>query len=192
VIVIDTGVAYAAADRDDPDHTPCARLLEDHAGELLIPDARCCGDRVADFGQAWADRRGWFSAFDDRRRVAAGRSGSERLGAGHRAGRPVLRPKPRPRRRECRRRCRTFGDHFLGHDQPPRLPGRSSSPYGCIRASSVRGGRPRCGGANQAHNAAGCVRRAQVTPGQALGRATILRCTTLLGLPHFRKGGSTR
>jgi predicted nucleic acid-binding protein len=37
VIVVDTGVAYAAADRDDPDHGACADVLRVHAGELVIP-----------------------------------------------------------------------------------------------------------------------------------------------------------
>jgi hypothetical protein len=37
VIVVDTGVAYGAADRDDPDHAGCAAVLVEHAGELVIP-----------------------------------------------------------------------------------------------------------------------------------------------------------
>lgn len=37
MIVVDTGVAYGAADRDDPDHVACAAVLVEHAGELVIP-----------------------------------------------------------------------------------------------------------------------------------------------------------
>lgn len=37
MIVVDTGVAYGVADRDDPDHAGCATVLTEHAGELLIP-----------------------------------------------------------------------------------------------------------------------------------------------------------
>lgn len=37
MIVVDTGVAYAAADRDDPDHAASAEVLRIHAGELVIP-----------------------------------------------------------------------------------------------------------------------------------------------------------
>lgn len=37
MIVVDTGVAYGAADRDDADHAACASVLRDHAGELVIP-----------------------------------------------------------------------------------------------------------------------------------------------------------
>ena len=37
MIVVDTGVAYGAADRDDPDHAGCAAVLTDHAGQLVIP-----------------------------------------------------------------------------------------------------------------------------------------------------------
>lgn len=37
MIVVDTGVAYAAGDRDDPDHPACAQLLAAHAGELHVP-----------------------------------------------------------------------------------------------------------------------------------------------------------
>lgn len=37
MIVVDTGVAYGAADRDDPDHAGCAAVLVEHAGELVIP-----------------------------------------------------------------------------------------------------------------------------------------------------------
>jgi predicted nucleic acid-binding protein len=37
VILVDTGVAYGAADRDDPDHEASAAVLRAHAGELVIP-----------------------------------------------------------------------------------------------------------------------------------------------------------
>jgi predicted nucleic acid-binding protein len=37
VIVVDTGVAYGAADRDDPDRPGSAAVLTDHAGQLVIP-----------------------------------------------------------------------------------------------------------------------------------------------------------
>ncbi|HEX3540690.1 MAG TPA: PIN domain-containing protein [Acidimicrobiales bacterium] len=37
MIVVDTGVAFGAADRDDPDHAGSAAVLRDHAGELVIP-----------------------------------------------------------------------------------------------------------------------------------------------------------
>ena len=37
MIVVDTGVAYGAADRDDPDHPRSVAVLTDHAGELVIP-----------------------------------------------------------------------------------------------------------------------------------------------------------
>lgn len=37
MIVVDTGVAYAAADRDDPDHPASAQLLAAHPGQLRIP-----------------------------------------------------------------------------------------------------------------------------------------------------------
>jgi len=36
VIVLDTGVCYAAADRDDPDHARSRQVLVDHAGRLAI------------------------------------------------------------------------------------------------------------------------------------------------------------
>jgi predicted nucleic acid-binding protein len=37
VIVVDTGVLFAAADRDDPDHAACSRVLLDHVGGLMVP-----------------------------------------------------------------------------------------------------------------------------------------------------------
>lgn len=37
MIVVDTGVLYAAADADDSDHEACARLLRDHRGRLTAP-----------------------------------------------------------------------------------------------------------------------------------------------------------
>jgi predicted nucleic acid-binding protein len=38
VIVVDTGVLYAVADRDDPDHAVSQRVLEDRSKEpLLVP-----------------------------------------------------------------------------------------------------------------------------------------------------------
>ncbi len=37
MIVVDTGVVFGAADRDDPDHAGCAAVLTEHAGELVIP-----------------------------------------------------------------------------------------------------------------------------------------------------------
>lgn len=37
MIIVDTGVAYAAADRDDPDHPASAALFTTHAGQLLVP-----------------------------------------------------------------------------------------------------------------------------------------------------------
>lgn len=37
MIILDTGVCYAAADRDDPDHTRSRQILIDHAGQLSIP-----------------------------------------------------------------------------------------------------------------------------------------------------------
>jgi predicted nucleic acid-binding protein len=37
VIVVDTGVLYAAVDRDDADHAPSAGALLDHAGSMLVP-----------------------------------------------------------------------------------------------------------------------------------------------------------
>ena len=37
MIVVDTGVLYAAADSDDTDHDRSARVLTDHTGELLVP-----------------------------------------------------------------------------------------------------------------------------------------------------------
>ena len=35
MLIVDTGVLLAAADRNDPDHEACARLLENHDGELV-------------------------------------------------------------------------------------------------------------------------------------------------------------
>jgi len=35
VLIVDTGVLLAAADRNDPDHDACAQLLENHDGELV-------------------------------------------------------------------------------------------------------------------------------------------------------------
>ncbi len=35
MLIVDTGVLLAAADRNDPDHDACARLLESHNGELV-------------------------------------------------------------------------------------------------------------------------------------------------------------
>lgn len=37
MIVVDTGVLYAAADEDDEDHLGCAELLNGHPGPLLVP-----------------------------------------------------------------------------------------------------------------------------------------------------------
>ena len=37
MIVVDTGVLFAAADRDDPDHADSARVLLGHAGALVVP-----------------------------------------------------------------------------------------------------------------------------------------------------------
>ena len=37
MIVVDTGVLYAAADSADAEHHPCLQLLETHAGPLIIP-----------------------------------------------------------------------------------------------------------------------------------------------------------
>ncbi|MFP5372299.1 MAG: PIN domain-containing protein [Actinomycetes bacterium] len=37
MIVLDTGVLYAAADEDDDDHGACAELLTGRAGELVVP-----------------------------------------------------------------------------------------------------------------------------------------------------------
>lgn len=37
VIVVDTGVIYAAADTADADHGSCRHLLETHPGPLLVP-----------------------------------------------------------------------------------------------------------------------------------------------------------
>jgi hypothetical protein len=36
VLIVDDGLLYAAADRRDPDHERCARLLQEHAGAPLI------------------------------------------------------------------------------------------------------------------------------------------------------------
>lgn len=37
MIVVDTGVLYAGADRDDRHHRACAELLATHPGPLLVP-----------------------------------------------------------------------------------------------------------------------------------------------------------
>ena len=37
MVVLDTGVAYAAADRDDPDHVACAQVMVSYAGQLRVP-----------------------------------------------------------------------------------------------------------------------------------------------------------
>jgi predicted nucleic acid-binding protein len=37
VILVDTGVIYAVADRADADHHKCAELLATHPGPLLVP-----------------------------------------------------------------------------------------------------------------------------------------------------------
>lgn len=36
-VIVDTGILLAAADADDADHEPCARLLREHRGELRVP-----------------------------------------------------------------------------------------------------------------------------------------------------------
>ncbi|MFQ5556708.1 MAG: PIN domain-containing protein [Acidimicrobiales bacterium] len=35
MLIVDAGVLLAAADRNDPDHEACARLLENRDGELV-------------------------------------------------------------------------------------------------------------------------------------------------------------
>jgi uncharacterized protein len=37
VLLADTGVLFGGTDRDDPRHTDCADVLDEHAGELLVP-----------------------------------------------------------------------------------------------------------------------------------------------------------
>jgi predicted nucleic acid-binding protein len=37
MIIVDTGVLYAAADRDDADHAISSRVLLDHLGALAVP-----------------------------------------------------------------------------------------------------------------------------------------------------------
>lgn len=37
MILVDTGVIYAVADRADADHGPCEQLLATHPGPLLVP-----------------------------------------------------------------------------------------------------------------------------------------------------------
>jgi uncharacterized protein len=37
VIVVDTGVLYAAVDRDDADHAASARTLLHHVGSMVVP-----------------------------------------------------------------------------------------------------------------------------------------------------------
>jgi predicted nucleic acid-binding protein len=37
VIIVDTGVLFAAADRDDPDHHASSRALLEHVGALIVP-----------------------------------------------------------------------------------------------------------------------------------------------------------
>jgi excisionase family DNA binding protein len=37
VIVVDTGVLYAAADTDDQHHEACVALAEERAGQLVVP-----------------------------------------------------------------------------------------------------------------------------------------------------------
>jgi uncharacterized protein len=36
-LLVDTGPLYAYVDREDPAHTACARLLEEHRGPLVAP-----------------------------------------------------------------------------------------------------------------------------------------------------------
>lgn len=37
MVVLDTGVLFGAADRDDPRHGDCRAVLEGHVGELVAP-----------------------------------------------------------------------------------------------------------------------------------------------------------
>ena len=37
MLLADTGVLFGATDRDDPRHSDCADVLDDHARELLVP-----------------------------------------------------------------------------------------------------------------------------------------------------------
>lgn len=37
MIVVDTGVLYAAIDRDDADHAASSRVMQDHIGSMLVP-----------------------------------------------------------------------------------------------------------------------------------------------------------
>lgn len=37
MILVDTGVLFATADGDDPDHASCDQLLTDRSGELVVP-----------------------------------------------------------------------------------------------------------------------------------------------------------
>jgi len=36
-ILVDTGVFVSAVDSSEPDHSACAQVLQDHAGELVVP-----------------------------------------------------------------------------------------------------------------------------------------------------------
>lgn len=36
-IVVDTGVFVAGVDSSETEHVPCGRVLENHAGELIVP-----------------------------------------------------------------------------------------------------------------------------------------------------------
>jgi predicted nucleic acid-binding protein len=67
VIVVDTGIAYGAADRDDPDHAACADVLRSHAGELVIPTPV-----VVEASWLIADRLGPAAEVGFLRSVAAG------------------------------------------------------------------------------------------------------------------------
>jgi predicted nucleic acid-binding protein len=37
MIIVDTGVLFAAADRDDPDHSLSGQVLLDHIGAMVVP-----------------------------------------------------------------------------------------------------------------------------------------------------------
>jgi uncharacterized protein len=37
MIIVDTGVLFAAADRDDPDHSIRGQVLLDHVGAMVVP-----------------------------------------------------------------------------------------------------------------------------------------------------------